>query len=129
MRATSRSRPADPNAASPPWSPAPEPGSSGSPAPVLPSAWLPGEPASGIRLPGGLPDAPRIPGTFEGPDLTAPFAGRDVITQASFDLSAAPVPADYPPPEEQSSPAQSLFTPWTPPISDPPPNPEPDDSV
>jgi hypothetical protein len=35
-------------------------------------------------------------GSFGGPDLTAPFAGRDVLTQASFGFAAAPVANDYP---------------------------------
>jgi Subtilase family len=38
------------------------------------------------------------PGSFGGPDLTAPFAGRDVLTQASFGFAAAPVASDYPMP-------------------------------
>jgi hypothetical protein len=54
--------------ASPPWAPAADPGAGG----------FPGQPG--------------------GPDLTAPFAGRDVLTQASLGFAAAPVPTDYPMP-------------------------------
>jgi Subtilase family len=99
-----RPGPAEPGSASPPWAPAAEPGSQDTPEPVMPSGWLPVQPASGIRLPPDIPEAPPTPGGFDGPDLTAPFAGRDVLTQSSYGFAAAPVPddltgpADVPPP-------------------------------
>ena len=63
--------------ASPPWAPAADPGPSG------------------------------FPGQYDGPDLTAPFAGRDVLTQASLGFAAAPVPTDYPmPPSPPAEPDQ-----------------------
>ena len=37
-----------------------------------------------------------LPVAHVGPDLTTPFAGRDVLTQAGYGLAAAPVPGDYP---------------------------------
>jgi hypothetical protein len=88
------------DAGSPPWAPAAEPDSHDSPVPVMPLSWLPSDQAQGLRVPGGMPDAVRAPGGFDGPDLTAPFAGRDVITQSSFGLAAAPVPADFAGPTE-----------------------------
>jgi hypothetical protein len=59
---------ADRASASPPWAPAADPGSGS------------------------------VPGQYGGPDLTAPFAGRDVLTQASLGFAAAPVRGDYPMP-------------------------------
>jgi hypothetical protein len=106
-----RSRSAETGSASPPWAPAPEPsgrGGPGRPVPVVPSSWFPADPAPGVRLPGGIPDAPRTPEGFEGPDLTSPFAGRDVLSQSGFGLAAAPVPADYPPPGEFSAPTEAF---------------------
>jgi Subtilase family len=61
---------------SPPWAPASEPGGLG-------------------------PQGP-----FSGPDLTEPFAGRDVLTQASLGFAAAPLPIDYPMPA--SPPARAV---------------------
>ena len=90
-----RSRLAEGGTSSPPWAPAAEPGAPGTPVPVIPSGWYPGEPASGIRLPADMPEVPQTPGGFDGPDLTAPFAGRDVLTQSSVGFAAAPVPADF----------------------------------
>jgi hypothetical protein len=55
-------------------------------------------PAGPPWAPAATPDPPGNHGAFGGPDLTAPFAGRDVLTQSSFGLAAAPVPADYPMP-------------------------------
>ena len=43
--------------------------------------------------------------------LTGPFAGRDVLTQASFGFAAAPVPTDYPASEPASPPE---LTHWNP---------------
>jgi hypothetical protein len=74
-------RSADAGAPSPPWSPAARPDGLDNPAPVMPSGWPPA-------------------GAFEGPDLTAPFAGRDVLSQSSFGFAAAPTPADLPVPTE-----------------------------
>jgi hypothetical protein len=76
-----RPRPADDSAASPPWRPAARPDGLDTPAPLMPSNW---------------PSA----GAFEGPDLTAPFAGRDVLSQSSFGFAAAPTPADLSIPAE-----------------------------
>jgi Subtilase family len=91
---STRSRPADPGT-SPPWAPAAEPVGLDTPVPVMPSGWFPGEPEAGVRLPSDPPEGARSPGGFDGPDLTAPFAGRDVLTQSGFGFAAAPVPADY----------------------------------
>jgi hypothetical protein len=94
-----RPRAAGPGSGSPPWEPAAEPdGLDGldSPVAVRPSGWYPAEPEAGVRRPGDPPEGARPPGAFDGPDLTAPFAGRDVLTQSSFGFAAAPVPADYP---------------------------------
>jgi hypothetical protein len=90
-----RPKSTDAGSASPPWAPAAEPGTPDAPVPVVPPGWLPGEPGAGVRLPGDMPDAMRTPGGFDGPDLTAPFAGRDVLTQSSLGFAAAPVPADF----------------------------------
>jgi len=68
------------------------------PLPHSAAAGHPPAPAGPPWAPATTPDAPGQPGPFGGPDLTAPFAGRDVLTQASFGLAAAPVPADYPMP-------------------------------
>ena len=100
-----RSRSAEADTGSPPWAPAAAPGSQqGTPEPVMPSGWLPVEPVSGIRLPPDIPEAPPTPGGFEGPDLTAPFAGRDVLTQSSYGYAAAPVPGDLPGPADVQAP-------------------------
>jgi hypothetical protein len=105
---------AEPGSASPPWAPAAEPGSQDTAEPVMPSGWLPVQPASGIRLPPDIPEAPPTPGGFDGPDLTAPFAGRDVLTQSSYGFAAAPVPddltgpADVPGPTGFPAPAEAF---------------------
>jgi hypothetical protein len=68
----------------PPWAPAPEPDGIPAPFAALDSGSSLDDTSSGIRIPGDMP-----------PPLTGPFAGRDVLTQASFGFAAAPVPADY----------------------------------
>jgi hypothetical protein len=106
-----RSRSAETGPASPPWAPAPEPGGRGGPGrpvPVMPSSWFPADPALRVRLPSAIPEAPRTPEGFEGPDLTAPFAGRDVLSQSGFGLVAAPVPADYPALGSLSAPTEAF---------------------
>lgn len=70
---------ADPEAASPPWAPAPEPDDP-TPLPLLGSGSFPEDSGAAFRIPG---------------DIAEPFAGRDVLTQAHFGFAAAPVPADY----------------------------------
>jgi len=129
-----RSKQTEADTSSPPWAPAARPGGFDGPVPVTSPGWFPGDPAPSVRLPGRMPEAlrnpeasrdpealrtpeaprtqeapkipesPRTPDGFEGPDLTAPFAGRDVFTQSSFGLSAAPVPADYSEPDGRSVP-------------------------
>ncbi|HEX6526914.1 MAG TPA: S8 family serine peptidase [Streptosporangiaceae bacterium] len=98
-------------ASTPPWAPAPEPEGVPAPFPMLePSP--PTDISTGIRVPGDVPtafspldqpepfgDGASQPGPF-GSDLSGPFTGRDVLTQAGFGFAAAPVPADYPSPPE-----------------------------
>lgn len=125
MPKSGRAKP-DAGAANPPWAPAPEPGSGNeAPAPVPPAAWFPSEQVNGIRLPANMPPAnlaaanlaaaglpaadipaaAREPSGFDGPDLTTPFAGRDVFTQSSFGFAAAPVPTEFVIPTEFTAPA------------------------
>jgi Subtilase family len=116
---STRSRPADPGTARPPWAPAAEPVGLDTPVPVMPSGWFPGEPEPGVRLPSDPPEGARSPGGFDGPDLTAPFAGRDVLTQSSFGFAAAPVPADYAAPAGPTEPTGTFPTDAFPSGSDP----------
>jgi len=92
-------------AGTPPWAPAPEPEGVPAPFPMLEPSPLPADSNTGIRVPGDVPTA------FSS-DLGGPFAGRDVLTQASFGLAAAPVPADYPSPPEvtHTDPGESTET-------------------
>jgi Subtilase family len=79
----------------------------------LPRSAATGHPPAGPPwAPASTPDAPGNHEPFGGPDLTVPFAGRDVLTQSSYGLAAAPVPADYP-------------MPVTPPAPDPDPDEDP----
>jgi hypothetical protein len=48
-----------------------------------------------------------LPTSFGGSDLSGPFSGRDVLTQASVGFAAAPVPADYPAPASYLGPAST----------------------
>jgi hypothetical protein len=114
-----RPKSADAGAAKPPWAPAVRPDGHNTPAPVMPSAWFPSDPASGIRLPGGMPEPPLTPEGFEGPDLTAPFVGRDVLSQSGLGLAAAPVPTDHPVPADFSAPTE-IFPALTDPEMDDP---------
>jgi hypothetical protein len=91
-----------------PWDPIPDPvDEQGKPSPFFSPAFTPADVSPGpityqpaldnFPIP-DLPIEPRFhkaPVALSGPDLTAPFAGRDVISQSNFGLAAAPVPADY----------------------------------
>ena len=109
---------AAPSSAGPPWAPAPEPERNFGPLPSVPNSALGPDPGPGIRVPGDMTTMPVVP-----PDamLPAPFHvssssdpdfpprpaadgehGPGVAglpTRQSLGFAAAPVPADYAPPQ------------------------------
>ena len=107
--------------AGPPWAPAPEPQRTFGPLPVVANSALPPDPGLGIRVPGDMaaltavaPDSPP-PAPFDfttspdpdfpprpavGADPGAGFPGhRNLPARQDLDFAAAPVPADYAPPQ------------------------------
>jgi hypothetical protein len=106
--------PAD--SAGPPWAPAPEPERIIGPLPAVANSALPPDPGPGIRVPGDMaalpavpPDAvlpaPFDPGASPDPDFPPrPPAGDEAgpsgrPARQSLGFAAAPVPADYAPPQ------------------------------
>jgi hypothetical protein len=101
-----------PSPASPPWAPAPEPERAFGPLPPVPNSALPPDPGPGIRVPGDMPAVTpggMLPAPFDviaspDPDFpprpapdAEPRLGRP--TRQSLGFAAAPVPADYAPPQ------------------------------
>ena len=105
----------------PPWAPAPEPERTFGPLPVVANSARPPDPGPSIRVPGDMaalaavaPDSPP-PAPFDfdaspdpdfpprppvGDDPGAGFPGLPNLTaKQNLDFAAAPVPADYAPPE------------------------------
>jgi len=105
----------------PPWAPAPEPERTFGPLPVVANSALPPDPGPSIRVPGdmaalpavapdSLPPAPFDFTTSPDPDFPPrPAVGDDIdpgfpglpnrTAKQNLDFAAAPVPADYAPPE------------------------------
>ena len=105
----------------PPWAPAPEPERTFDSLPVVANSALPPDPGPSIRVPGDMaalpavaPDSPP-PAPFDftrspdpdfpprpavGDDIDPGFPGLPNLTaKQNLDFAAAPVPADYAPPE------------------------------
>jgi len=105
----------------PPWAPAPEPERTFGPLPVVANSALPPDPGPGIRVPGDMaalptvaPDSrPAAPFDFTtSPDPDFPprpavgddtdpgfLGGPNLPARQNLDFAAAPVPADYAPPQ------------------------------
>jgi hypothetical protein len=105
----------DPSPAGPPWAPAREPERTFGPLPSVPNSAFPMDPGPGIRVPADVPTMPAMP---PGGMLPAPFdvnaspdpdfpprpapdgePGLGRPTRQSLGFAAAPVPADYAPPQ------------------------------
>ncbi|HEX5289430.1 MAG TPA: S8 family serine peptidase, partial [Streptosporangiaceae bacterium] len=101
--------------AGPPWAPAPQPERTFGPLPTVPNSAYPPDPGPGIRVPGDMSAMPTVP---PGGMLPAPFdvnaspdpdfpprpgpadePGLGRPTRQSLGFAAAPVPADYAPPQ------------------------------
>jgi subtilase family protein len=106
---------ATPSPAGPPWAPAPEPERTFGPLPSVPNSAFPLDPGPGIRVPADVPAMPAVP---PGGVLPAPFdvnaspdpdfpprpapdgePGLGRPARQSLGFAAAPVPADYAPPQ------------------------------
>ena len=105
----------------PPWAPAPEPERTFGPLPVVANSALPPDPGPSIRVPGDMAALPAVapdslpPAPFDfttspdpdfpprpavGDDIDPGFPGLPNLTaKQNLDFAAAPVPADYAPPE------------------------------
>ncbi len=105
----------------PPWAPAPEPERTFGPLPVVANSALPPDPGPSIRVPGDMAALPAVAPDFLPPapfdfmtspdpdfpprpavddDIDPGFPGLPNLTaQQNLDFAAAPVPADYAPPE------------------------------
>ena len=115
-----RTTPKTPSASGPPWEPAPAPERTFGPLPVVANSAMPPDPGPGIRVPGdmaalpvvppdmlpapfdvtALPDADFPPRPAASDDPAADFPGRpNLMTRPGLGLAAAPVPADYAPPQ------------------------------
>ena len=105
----------------PPWAPAPEPERTFGPLPVVANSALPPDPGPGIRVPGDMaalptvapdsrpaapfdfttspdPDFPPRPAVGDDTDPGFP-GGPNFPARQNLDFAAAPVPADYAPPQ------------------------------
>ncbi len=109
--------PRAPGASGPPWEPAPAPARTIGPLPVVANSAMPPDPGPGIRVPGDMTGLPAVtpdmlPAPFDVTALPDPdfpprpadglsdFPGRpNLMTRQSLGLAAAPVPADYAPPQ------------------------------
>ncbi len=109
-----------PDAPGPPWAPASEPERTFGPLPGVANSAMPPDPGPGIRVPGDMTALPTVTpdmlpapfGVTASPDPDFPprpavsgdpgadFPGRpNLMTRQSLGLAAAPVPADYAPPQ------------------------------